>query len=192
MSSVPERSDVAEEYTWDLTDLFADDEEWEATYAEVEERLEDLSAYEGRVTEDAETLQAVLELRESIMRDVANVAAYARMRRDEDTTDQGYQALTARAQSLSADASSAASFVEPELQSVDRDRIDELVDADPDLAEYDHYFDDVLRMKEHTRSAEVEALLADLGEVTGAAGEVYNMLTNADRVCSFIRSTSSK
>jgi oligoendopeptidase F len=180
MSSVPERSDVAEEYTWDLTDLFADDEEWEATYAEVEERLEDLSAYEGRVTEDAETLQAVLELRESIMRDVANVAAYARMRRDEDTTDQGYQALTARAQSLSADASSAASFVEPELQSVDRDRIDELVDADPDLAEYDHYFDDVLRMKEHTRSAEVEALLADLGEVTGAAGEVYNMLTNAD------------
>ena len=180
MSSVPERSDVAEEYTWDLTDLFADDEEWEATYAEVEERLEDLSAYEGRVVEDAETLQAVLELRESIMRDVANVAAYARMRRDEDTTDQRYQALTARAQSLSADASSAASFVEPELQSVDRDRIDELVDADPDLAEYDHYFDDVLRMKDHTRSAEVEALLADLGEVTGAAGEVYNMLTNAD------------
>ena len=180
MSSVPERSDVAEEHTWDLTDLFADDEEWEATYAEVEERLEDLSAYEGQVVEDAETLQAVLELRESIMRDVANVAAYARMRRDEDTTDQRYQALTARAQSLSADASSAASFVEPELQSVDRDRIDELVDADPDLAEYDHYFDDVLRMKEHTRSAEVEALLADLGEVTGAAGEVYNMLTNAD------------
>ena len=180
MSSVPERSDVAEEHTWDLTDLFADDEEWEATYAEVEERLEDLEAYEGRTVESAETLQAVLELRESIMRDVANVAAYARMRRDEDTTDQRYQALTARAQSLSADASSAASFVEPELQSVDRDRIDELVDADPDLAEYDHYFDDVLRMKEHTRSAEVEALLADLGEVTGAAGEVYNMLTNAD------------
>jgi oligoendopeptidase F len=35
-------------------------------------------------------------------------------------------------------------------------------------------------MKSHTRSAEIEALLADLGEVTGAAGDVYNMLTNAD------------
>jgi len=32
----------------------------------------------------------------------------------------------------------------------------------------------------HTRSAEVEALLADLGEVMGATGEVYNMLSNAD------------
>jgi len=180
MSSVPDRSDVAEEYTWDLSDLYADDEEWEAAFEAVEERLEELSAYEGRVTEDAETLQGVLELRESIMREVANVAAYARMRRDEDTTNQAYQALAARAQSLSADASSAASFIEPELQSVDRETIDGFVEADPDLAAYDHYFDDVLRMKPHTRSAEIEELLADLGEVTGAAGEVYNMLTNAD------------
>ena len=114
------------------------------------------------------------------MREVANVAAYARMRRDEDTTNQTYQALAARAQSLSADAASAASFIEPELQSVDRDRIDEFVEENPALAEYDHYFDDVLRMKPHTRSPEVEELLADLSEVTGAAGEVYNMLTNAD------------
>ena len=37
---------------------------------------------------------------------------------------------------------------------------------------YDHYFDDVLRMIPHTRSAEIEALLADLGEVTGAARNV--------------------
>ena len=180
MSSVPERSDIAEEYTWDLTDLFADDEEWEAAFEEVEGRLEELAAYEGRVTEDAETLQEVLELRESIMRQVANVAAYARMRSDEDTTNQQYQALAARSQSLSADASSAASFIQPELQTVDRERIDEFIEVNPDLAEYDHYFDDVLRMKEHTRSPEIEELLADLSEVTGAAGEVYNMLTNAD------------
>ena len=40
MSSVPDRSDVAEEYTWDLSDLYADDEEWEAAFEAVEERLE--------------------------------------------------------------------------------------------------------------------------------------------------------
>jgi len=180
MSSVPERGEIAEEYTWDLTDLYADDDGWEAGYEDAEERLPELAAFEGRVTGNAETLQAVLELREEISRRVENVAAYARMRRDENTTDQTYQAYWARAQSLSADAASAASFIEPELQSVDRDRIDEFVEENPALAEYDHYFDDVLRMKPHTRSPEVEELLADLSEVTGAAGEVYNMLTNAD------------
>ena len=180
MSSVPERSDIAEEYTWDLTDLFADDDEWEAAYAALEDRIEELSAYEGRATESAETLAELLELRESIMREVANVAAYARMRRDEDTTNQRYQALTARSQSLAADARSAASFLEPELQAVGRERLEEFLDSVPELETYEHYVDDTLRMKPHTRSAEIEALLADLSEVTGAAGDVYNMLSNAD------------
>jgi oligoendopeptidase F len=180
MSSVPDRSEVAEEYKWDLEAMFADDDEWEAAYEAVQERLAELDAYEGRVTESAETLQAVLERREELMREVSNVVAYARMRRDEDTTDQQYQALYARAESLSAQASSAASFVEPELQQVDRETIDAFVAENPDLATYEHYFDDVLRLKPHTRSAEVEELLAELSEVTGAAGDVYNMLANAD------------
>ncbi|WP_336001707.1 oligoendopeptidase F [Halorientalis halophila] len=180
MSSVPERSDIDEQYKWDLEALYADDEAWEDAFESVQERLSDLEAYEGRVTEDAGTLLDVLELREEIMRSVSNVTSYARMRRDEDTTDSHYQALLARSQSLSSEAQSAASFIEPELQALDRDDVDEMVDAEPDLETYEHYFDDVLRMKDHTRSAEIENLLAELGEVTGAAGEVYNTLANAD------------
>jgi oligoendopeptidase F len=180
MSSVPERSEIDDAYTWDLTDLFADDGAWEETYAETEERIEELSAYEGRVTESAATLEAVLGLRESIMRDVSNLSAYARMRKDEDTTDQTYQALAARGRSLAADASSAASYIEPELQELDRETVAGLIEENPALETYEHYFDDTLRMKPHTRSAEIEAILADLSEVTGAAGDVYNMLTNAD------------
>ena len=180
MSSVPERSEIDDAYTWDLTDLFADDEAWEETYAETDERIEELSAYEGRVTESAATLEAVLELRESIMRDVSNLSAYARMRKDEDTTNQTYQALAAQARSLAADASSAASYIEPELQELDGGEVEALIEENSALEAYEHYFDDTLRMKSHTRSAEIEALLADLSEVTGAAGDVYNMLTNAD------------
>ncbi|SFB79444.1 oligopeptidase F. Metallo peptidase. MEROPS family M03B [Halobiforma haloterrestris] len=180
MSSVPERSEIDEQYTWDLESIYATDDDWEAAYETVSERIEDLQSYEGQVTEDAGTLLEVFERYEEIMREVEMVSAYARMRRDEDTTDQHYQALTARAQSLSADAQSAASFIEPELQELTREEFDEMVDEEPDLETYDHYVDDVLRMKPHTRSAEVEELLADLGEVTGAAGDVYNMLSNAD------------
>ncbi len=180
MSAVPERSEIDDAYTWDLTDLFEDDEAWEKTYEETEERLEELSVYEGRVTESAETLEEVLELRESIMRSVSNLSAYARMRKDEDTTNQTYQALAARARSLAADASSAASYIEPEIQELDRETVGTFIEENSALETYDHYFDDTLRMKPHTRSAEIEALLADLSEVTGAAGDVYNMLTNAD------------
>ncbi|MFC4542716.1 oligoendopeptidase F [Halosolutus amylolyticus] len=180
MSSVPERSEIDEAYTWDLESIYTTDDDWEAAYESVADRIDDLAAYEGQTVDDAETLLAVLGLRDEIMREVSTVAAYARMRRDEDTTNQHYQGLTARAQSLAADAQSAASFIEPELQDLTREEFDEMVAAEPDLETYDHYVDDVLRMKPHTRSAEVEALLADLSEVTGATGEVYNMLSNAD------------
>jgi len=180
MSSVPERSEVDEEYKWDLESLYADDEEWEQAYESVEERLDDLRAFEGRATDDPETLQETLETYESIMREVANVSAYARMRSDEDTSDSHYQGLASRAQSLSAAAQSAASFLEPEIQSLDEATVDDYIDENPALEVYDHYFDDVLRTKPHTRSAEVENLLADLGEVLGSTGEVYNMLANAD------------
>ena len=180
MSTVPERSDVDEAYKWDLESMYADDDEWEAAYEAVEEKLDDLRAYEGRVTESADTLLELLELREDLMRQVSNVSAYARMRSDEDTANQQYQALSARAQSLGSQASSAASFIEPELQDATREELREFVEENPDLERYEHYFDDVLRMKPHTRSPEVEELLADLSEVTGAGGDVYNMLTNAD------------
>jgi oligoendopeptidase F len=180
MSSVPERSDIDTEYTWDLSNLYATDDDWEAAYEEVEEGIADLEAYEGRATEDGETLLATVETREELFRKLSNVISYARMRRDEDTTDQQYQALTARAQSLATDASSAASFIDPALQNCTREELEGMMDDVPELDRYDHYFDDVLRMKSHTRSAEIEELLADLGEVTGAASEVYDMLTNAD------------
>ena len=180
MSSVPERSEIDDEYKWDLDSIYANDDEWEAAYEEVKERLEELRDYEGRATEGGETLLSVLELRDEVMRQVSTVGAYARMRSDEDTRDQQYQALSTRAQSLSSAAGSAASFIGPEIQSCSREELETMVEGTDGLELYEHYLDDVVRMKPHTRSAEVEALLSDLGEVLSAPGEAYNRLLNAD------------
>ncbi len=180
MSSVPERSELSEEHTWDLESIYATDDDWEAAYEDVAAKLDELEAYEGRLTESGETLLEALRLRDEIHREAEQVSAYARMRSDEDTRDQHYQALRARASSLMADVSSASSFFDPELQDCTREELQALVEDEPELETYEHYFDDVLRMKPHTRSAEVEELLSDLGEVLGAPSDAYNMLTDAD------------
>jgi oligoendopeptidase F len=180
MSSVPERSDIPTEYTWDLDDLFSSDDAWEAAFEDVTDRVDDLARFEGRVTESPETLRAVLSEYEDVMREVAQVVQYANLRSAEDTRDQEYQAYAARADALSSEASSATSYLEPELQELDRSDVDEYVEAVPELAEWDHYFDDVLRTKPHTRSTEVEEVLSDLSEVAGGASDVYSMLSNAD------------
>ena len=180
MSSVPERSDIDAQYKWDLESIYATDEEWEEAYEDVEERLGELEKYEGQVTDDGETLLTVLQLSDELGREVSMVASYARMRSDEDTSDQEYQALATRAQSLASRAGSATSFVEPEIQSLDRDELDRMIAETDGLETYEHALDDVIRMKEHTRSAEIENLLAEFGEVTGAPNDIYSMLSNAD------------
>ncbi|GKZ13141.1 oligoendopeptidase F [Haladaptatus sp. T7] len=180
MSSVPERSDIDAQYKWDLESIYATDEEWEEAYEDVEERLSELEAYEGQVTDDGETLLTVLQLSDELGREVSMVASYARMRSDEDTSDQEYQALASRAQSLASRAGSATSFIEPEIQSLDREELDRMIAETDGLETYEHALDDVIRMKEHTRSAEIENLLAEFGEVTGAPNDIYSMLSNAD------------
>jgi oligoendopeptidase F len=180
MSSVPTREEIDDEYRWQLTSLFESDEEWESTFDTVSESIEDFSEFEGTLTDDAATLARFLDRYETIMRRVENVFTYAHLRKDENTQNSDTQAMFARAKSLYTEAQSAVSFLEPEIQELDRDDVQELIDAEPDLAQYEHYFDDILRGKPHTRSQEVESLLADLGEVTGSPGEIYNTLSNAD------------
>ena len=180
MSTVPERSDIDAEHKWDLTGVYADDEAWESAYETVSERIDELREYEGRATESAATLVELLELREDVFRELRQVMTYARLRSAEDTRNQEYQAMSAKASSLGSAASSAVSYLEPELQSLTEAAVEEFIESEPDLDPYEHYLDDVLRMKDHTRSAEIEEVLADLSEVTDAPSEIYSMLTNAD------------
>ncbi|MFB6244186.1 MAG: oligoendopeptidase F, partial [Halobaculum sp.] len=180
MSSVPERSEIDEEYKWSIESLYPDDEAWEAAYESARERVDELRVYEGRVDESAATLRELLTTYEDVAREVRTVVQYAKLRSSEDTRDQEAQAMTSQAQALSAEVSSAVSFLEPELQALDESTLDAFREEEPELEAYDHYFDDVRRQREHTRSAEVEELLSELSEVLDAASETYSMLTNAD------------
>jgi len=180
MSEVRSRAEIDTEYTWNLSSIYPDDEAWEADFEEAERLIDEVASYEGRVDESGETLLEILAVREELFRRLSKVGSYARMRYDEDTRRDQYQALTSRAKALSARASGAASYLQPELQQVDSARIETWLEEVDGLALYGHYLDDIMRNRPHTRSTEVEALLADLSDVLGASGDIYTMFQNAD------------
>lgn len=180
MSGVPKRSQIDEEYVWSIEGVYADQSEWEEAYEAVDDRIEELQIYEDRLDESAATLREFLETEESITREVQMVYQYAQLRAAEDTRDQEAQAMESRARSLNAELNRTTSFFGPELQSMDRDRLESFIDQEPALGAYEHRFDDVRRRSEHTRSPEVEAVLSELDDVLSAPGEAYSMLTNAD------------
>ncbi len=180
MSEVRERDTIDDDYKWSLESIYEDDEAWEEDFEAVEELIERMEAYEGRLDESGAVLLEALEAKEDLERTVSTVTSYARMRWDEDTRRERYQALTSRAKTLAAEADAATSFIEPELQSLDPETIEDWIASVDGLGIYEHYIDDVIRLREHTRSAEVEELLADLSDVLGAPSDVYQIFHNAD------------
>ncbi len=174
-----EREEIDKKYKWDLESVYGNDDEWEQDFEEAKNLIEEIQGYEGELDKSGSLLEA-LEQYETLMRKVGKLSRYASMKSDEDKRVQQYQALSSRAQTLSSEASAASSFIRPGVQELGKERIDEMMSEEEGLEKYKHYFDDLFRMKPHTRSQEVEDVLSQLGDVLSASSDVYSIFSNAD------------
>lgn len=177
---VRERKEIDNQYKWDLENLFSSDEEWEENFQSTSDRIDDLREFEGQLTDSASNLKQYLELRNQIKKSIEEIRSYARKKYDEDTRRDKYQGMKSRAETLSSKFSSATSFFTPEIQDAGREKINRLIGQEEELSKYRHFFDDLLRYKPHTRSQEVEHVLASLGDVLDAPDSAYESLMNAD------------
>ncbi|NLU48604.1 MAG: oligoendopeptidase F [Syntrophomonadaceae bacterium] len=174
------REEIAEEYRWQLEDIYRNQDDWEQDFQRVKELIEQIGPYQGRVGESASTLKQVLQILNEMQRKTDNLYVYSRMRRDEDNSKAEYQTLFDRAESLSVQCSSAVAFVVPELLSLSREQIKEYEKAEPELAVYAHYFDELFRQKEHILGEKEERLLAMSADLSSASNNIFTMLNNAD------------
>lgn len=112
---IRKRSEVAAEFTWDLTDIFPSDEAWRAEYEALRPYTEAVAAYQGRLGESAETLLAYFRLDDELNVRVGRLYGYANCKADEDTSNGFYQDLRGKALSLSVTLSGAGAFAASEL-----------------------------------------------------------------------------
>jgi len=178
--SLPTRSELPVEYTWDLTSVYPDNNAWEADFASLPPMLDKIESYQGRLGSDAKTLLEAMALQDEIGQKLGKLAVYAFLRRDEDTTEATYQALSDRAQVLGTRAGAATSFIRPELLSLPDGTIERFMQEEEGLRLYAHVFDDLLREKPHVLTPSEETLLAQVTELALAPGIIYQMLDDAD------------
>ncbi len=176
MAKLPTRSEIDPKYRWDLSHIFAGPEAWEQALKACEAKVETFAAYEGKVAEDPRAaIRANFDFQDELM----PVIEYAFLSREGDNGDPQAQAMYMKAMSLITKASAAGAFLEPELLELDEGVLRELI-GDPAMADYDVYLKGLLRRKPHMLSKREERLLASMGEVLGASGNTYDMLTNVD------------
>jgi oligoendopeptidase F len=181
-ATLARRADVAPEHTWDLEAIFPNLEQYSQSFAAVERDLPGLARFQGHLGDSPAALREWLTESERVGQLAARLFVYARLRFDQDTTDQENAALNGRAQGLMARVSAATAFADPELLALGAERIAELLAGDPALEVYRHAFDDLLRQGAHVRSGEVEALLAQASEPLGTPRNAYTALADGDLV----------
>ena len=172
------RSEVDKKDLWALENVYATDDLWEKDYKEADKNASFPLKYKGKLADKAKLLE-LLKKSDEIEITLEKLYSYARMRLDQDSSDNFYAAMTDRAQALFVKYSAACSFINPELCALDEKYIDSLV-SDPDFSDYDYMLKGVLRKKLHTLSEKEEKLLSMAQSPLSQFQTAFTKIDNVD------------
>jgi oligoendopeptidase F len=175
---LPGRSEVADEDKWDLSQLFANEEDWQKALEDWKGRLPEYARFQGKLN-DPETLSECLAFDIEVDRLSERVAVYAFLRCAEDVSDSRSQQMRGQVVALSSQTQQMASFLRPELLSYGEETLETLLN-DSRLQPYRLMLERIVRYKPHTLSQNEERLLAMQGEMAQTASQVFSQLNNAD------------
>lgn len=179
---LPKRSEVKEEYTWDVSAMYASKTAWEADLKEVDAIVSDLAKLEGSVMASAEKLLAALELGARAEQKIDLAFNYAERLFDQDQKNTEHQAMSQKMYGVVTDYQSRTAFVVPEILAADKATLAQYFAEKKELELYRGLVDEILRTKEHVLSAEMEKLVAMTGEMAQTPEQVYSIINNADLI----------
>lgn len=178
--TLPPRSEIPVEETWNLENIFATQDAWEEAKQEVLDTIPNLAKYKGRLNESPTILGDFFDIYQKTMRRALLVMVYGSLGSSVDTTDQEAQARAGQGQSVMVRLNAATAFINPELMAIGFDTLREWMKKDDRLSYMGHFFDELEREKQHIRTHEVEQVLALAGEPLGDFYRGYSAITNAD------------
>jgi len=176
---LPERSEVAEADTWDLSSLFPNDDAWEKAFVAWQKQIDGYVAFQGKLAESPAMLAACLEFDLDVDRAGERIGTYAMLKTTEDTSNSVYQRMKGRFVQVASRVAQAASYIRPEVLAIPSAKMDAFLKA-PELAPYKLLLTRILRFKPHTLGEKEEKLLAMQTEMAGGASRIFGQLNNAD------------
>lgn len=173
------RKEVPVEFTWDLSPVFKNDEEWEKAYHKLEKQIPKLEEFKGKLSESPQVLRACLDLNNDLSLKIEKLSVYANLKFSEDLTNTKYSGYSNRVQYLGMLLAQASSYIVPEIQSFPDEKFNEFLES-KELMNYKFSLENLRRFKPHTLSEKEERILALHTEVCGSAGKIFEHLNDAD------------
>ncbi|MGH9346262.1 MAG: oligoendopeptidase F [Vicinamibacterales bacterium] len=178
--NLPERAQVPGRYTWKLSDICGDWEEWTALYRELAVGIDGLKALEGTLGRSAADLLAAFRAQDAVGALMYRVWYFASLHYDQDQRDNEVNARRQQAQILLAKHQQAVSWFNPELLAIPAGIVRRWMEANADLAVYRFAIESLWHEQEHVLDAQGERLMSYAGRFNGAPYDAYAALTTAD------------
>ncbi|MFW5800953.1 MAG: oligoendopeptidase F [Spirochaeta sp.] len=178
-AKTPTRSEVPEEYKWNLDSLFPSDNDWEKALEQLKTDSREIPRYRGTLGQSARSLHDCLSFMMDLGAREERVGYYAHLRYSEDAGDSRNQSRWGRYLQVSAEIETAASYQSPEIQEIPDERMKEFLQDDL-LQEYRIYLERLLRYKPHILSEPEERLLAMQTESNQTSSKTFSALTDVD------------
>jgi oligoendopeptidase F len=165
---------------WDLTDLYPSDAAWTAERDAVEKAAGGLSAYKGKLGGSAASLKAAMTAISDLNKRTNRLAVYAGLKADENLQVAANQERRQLSIALYGKLAEATAWVNPELLTVGRAKIEGFIKSDPGLARFRFGLLDVLRLAPHTLDPAGEALLALSAQMQSGPQDIRSQLFLSD------------
>jgi len=177
--SLPKRSEVRLEDTWDLTKVFKNDAAWERAYKKLEKMIPGFAKFRGKLGRSAKIIREASDFEAEFEKLAEQMGAYAYLKASEDVANPVYQGMIGRYTYLATLAGEAASYIAPEIQAIPKKKMAEFL-KHKQLEPYRFQLEKFLRYRPHILSEGEERVLAMQGETAGTASKVFGQLNDAD------------
>lgn len=176
-----ERKDVPEKYKWDNSIIYKSVDDWNNDKETLEAQIQMLKTFQGKMGKNAELFYTTLKLYFDIYKTYYKFSDYAFRVADEDLRISANQSLNQISTNIGTKLAEAASFINPEILSLDNDKIKKFFEEKKELNEFKFYVDDILRLRPHTLTTREEEILASAGLITSTPSELHSIFDNAEK-----------
>ncbi|TWT02382.1 oligoendopeptidase F [Planomicrobium sp. CPCC 101079] len=175
--SLPLRSEVPVEDTWDLRSLFSSEEEFYQALSALEEHANSFQQqYSGKVA-DASSIIEALTAYAALYEKLVPLSTYASLVLSTDQTDDAAQMLSSKFGSVAAKISSKLAFLNSELLALPEEMLQQAMN---ESEEFKVYLEKLIRKKQYQLHPEVEKTLAAYSPTFSAPYGLYNTTKMVD------------
>lgn len=179
-SMIKNRDEIAQQYKWDLNDIYPDWNQWEADLVKLKELMTEIPKYQGEISKNPKTFVEFINLEEKISRLLDKIYLYPYLQRDLDSTNEMASVKLQEIESIYANYSISSSWITPEILTIPKETMITWINDNPTLEPNRFPLMEIYRLQEHVLSADKEKLLSYFGQYLGVPSDIYSELSTSD------------